>query len=156
MHTQLKIWLVLLFLLCNLVILGCTYTYEKVRIKQHFYSASGLASEQETKQQKKVVQRVYRTLAFAKMQSRAPAAVVNNRGVMCALEGRFIEAEILFKESLKEDLECAAAMNNLGVMYNIVGKRKAAFEWLAKACLIEPENDQFRNNFLAASETVAK
>ncbi|MCX7678155.1 MAG: tetratricopeptide repeat protein [Spirochaetes bacterium] len=101
-------------------------------------------------------QKVCRTVAFAYANAKSPAAVMNNRGVLCALEGRFVEAEVLFKESLKEDFRFAAAMNNLGVMYDVLGNRNAAFEWLSKACLVEPDNDEFRKNFLSACESGIK
>ncbi len=146
-------------LLCSALFFSCAYRYEEVRILRPFSIDKPSAAETfERKERLKSAarQKIFRTRFYAVVGSSKPFAVMNDRGVKCALEGRFIEAELLFKEALKEFPDCAPAMNNLGVVYDIFERRKESFEWLSKACLIEPENDVFRINFLSASETGIK
>jgi tetratricopeptide (TPR) repeat protein len=85
---------------------------------------------------------------FAKYFSTRPAAGINNRGVEYALEGRFKEAEVLFKEAIKEDVTMVPAYNNLGIIYEIFGQKSKAFEMYSSACLKYPDNDYFRKNLL--------
>jgi tetratricopeptide (TPR) repeat protein len=139
--------------------LSCAYRYEEVRIRRYYVPDKGVvAANIGTKESAKHAQRqkVSRRCYFAVMRSSKPFAVLNDRGVQYALEGRFPEAEILFKEALKECPECAPAMNNLGIVYDVFGRRKEAFDWYSRACLMEPNNDVFRENFLSASETGIK
>ena len=77
-----------------------------------------------------------------------PADKINNMGAEYALKGEFKEAEMLFRDALKENPNCAAACGNLGLVYEIFGNRKAAFEMYSRACLLEPGNPVFRENFL--------
>lgn len=142
-------------LLCCAVVSSCAYRYEEVRIRRPFsLNGAGVAPlERKDGGKSGTKQKIFRTSYFAVMGSSKPSAVMNDRGVKCALEGRFVEAELLFKEALKDFPDCAPAMNNLGVVYDIFGKRKESFEWFSRACLTEPDNDVFRDNFLSASET---
>jgi tetratricopeptide (TPR) repeat protein len=138
---------------------SCAYRYEEVRIRRHFIPDRGaVAAIIGTKESAKHAprQKISRRCYFAVMRSSKPFAVMNDRGVQYALEGRFPEAEILFKEALKEYPDCAAAMNNLGIVYDVFGRRKESFDWYSRACLLEPDNDVFRENFLSASETGIK
>lgn len=75
-------------------------------------------------------------------------AVVNKRGVDYIIEGRFKEAVILFKDILKDNSSCGAVWNNLGVVYELFGMNKKAFEMYSRACILEPDNSYFRKNFL--------
>lgn len=146
-------------LLCSALFFSCAYRYEEVRIRRPFAmdNASAAALPERKEGLKGAArQKIFRTSFYALVGSSKPFAVMNDRGVKSALEGRFVEAELLFKEALKEFPDCAPAMNNLGVVYDIFGRRKDAFEWFSRACLIEPDNDVFRANFLSASETGIK
>jgi tetratricopeptide (TPR) repeat protein len=73
---------------------------------------------------------------------------INNKGVEYCLKGRFREAAILFKEVLKEDEDFSAALNNLGIIYELFGNDSDAFTMYSRACLLEPGNEYFRKNFL--------
>jgi tetratricopeptide (TPR) repeat protein len=81
---------------------------------------------------------------------------MNDKGVLYALEGRFREAEIMFRESLKDDPGFAPACNNLAVVYEIFGRGEDSFDMYSRACIIEPDNDIFRENFLNLSDSVKK
>lgn len=85
---------------------------------------------------------------LARISSGEPAARINNRGVALALQGQLKEAAILFEEVLGENKNACAALNNLGVLYEMSGKRDKAFELYSRACLLEPDNEYFRHNFL--------
>lgn len=77
-----------------------------------------------------------------------PLEAINSRGVRSLTAGRLNEAEILFNELVRENARNAAALNNLGVVYEITGRSEEAFDMYSRACLIEPDNDYFRHNFL--------
>jgi len=85
---------------------------------------------------------------LARKPSLSPAAFINNRAVGLALQGRYGEAEILFREALAEDARDAAALNNLGVVCEVNGDREGAFRMYAEACRVEPGNAAFRKNFM--------
>ncbi len=93
---------------------------------------------------------------FALSWSLAPSPRLNDRGVDFAREGKFREAETMFLESLKDDDAFASAYNNLGIVYEIFGRREDSFEMYSKACLLEPGNDVFRDNFLGLSDSTGK
>jgi len=93
---------------------------------------------------------------FAASWSRGPSSRLNDRGVDYALEGKFREAETMFRESLRDDGSFAPAYNNLGIVYEIFGRRNDSFEMYSKACLMEPGNDVFRDNFLGLSDSAVK
>lgn len=110
----------------------------------------------ENKAQKKFVYKVYLKKYFAFSCSPSPAAKINNRGVRLALEGEFEEAQVLFVEAFKEDNKMSAAINNLGIVYDIFGLKAEAFNCYSKACCLEPENKYFKNNFLYLNKDAKK
>lgn len=85
---------------------------------------------------------------LARISSGEPSARIINRGVSLALKGQCKEAAILFEEVLRENADSGAALNNLGVLYELSGKREKAFELYSRACLLEPENEHFQHNLL--------
>lgn len=85
---------------------------------------------------------------FAKIRSFSPVVAINNKGVEYALKGRFKEAEILFKEAIKEDVDFAPAYNNLGIIFEFFCYTEDAFTMYSKACIIDPGNHYYRRNFL--------
>jgi len=85
---------------------------------------------------------------YARIISYSAIAKINNRGVDLAIEGRFPEAEILFKEVSGENNAQGAACNNLGIIYEIFYDREMAFKMYSRACMLQPDNDKFRSNFL--------
>ncbi len=85
---------------------------------------------------------------FADVRSSSPAAVINRKGIGHALDGRFNEARNLFLEAIKEDDSMAAAYNNLGIVYEVFGRRDESFAMYSKACLLEPDNGNFKKNLL--------
>ncbi|GEM_PF-602539 len=93
--------------------------------------------------------RFYLKKYFALTYGTSPVDRMNKKGVEYALQGKFKEAEILFQEILKEEARCGAALNNLGIVYEIFCHYDRAFRMYAQACLLEPENEKFRSNFLS-------
>jgi tetratricopeptide (TPR) repeat protein len=91
---------------------------------------------------------VYYKRYFAKSFSFSMPDEINNRGVELALDGKFAEAGILFSETIKEDNNSPEAYNNLGVIYELQNKTDHAFDMYSKACMIAPDNEFYRQNFL--------
>ncbi len=102
------------------------------------------------------VQKVRAIRHLAASASGAPASLLNDRGVRYALEGKFREAELMFSEAMKDDASFAPACNNLGVVCEIFGRREESFSMYSRACLMEPSNDTFRENFLNLSDSAVK
>ncbi len=90
---------------------------------------------------------------LARKSGLSPVAAINNWGVDLAIEGRYGQAEILFREVLAEDALEPAARNNLAVVYEITGNRDGAFRMYLEACRIAPDNVVFRNNFIISPVT---
>jgi tetratricopeptide (TPR) repeat protein len=90
---------------------------------------------------------------LALMGPSSPVASINDRGVGLAEQGRYGEAEILFREVLAEDPGANAAFNNLGVICELAGRRDEAFRHYSTACLGEPNNTVFRNNFRSFTDS---
>ncbi len=84
---------------------------------------------------------------FTRMRSLSPVAVINNRAVELSAQGRFGEAEILFREVVAEDPREPAGYNNLGILCELSGRRDEAFRMYAAACRLRPGNAAFKRNF---------
>ena len=175
MPKPLKIFIRLKVLICSVLasvlLIGC-YGYSSLRLTRRadFSGMSlhpGIAGDsrnegvailpvhrQDGKSGK--TQKTYLIRRLAKSWSRAHHARANNMGVRYALEGRFREAETMFRESMKENDRFAPACNNLGVVYEIFGRREESFHFYSCACLLEPNNDIFRENFLGLSDSAVK
>lgn len=89
---------------------------------------------------------------FCRILSWSPRAEINNSAVELALEGKLPEAEILFRDVIEDDPNEAAAHNNLGIIYEIAGDMKAAFDMYSRACILDPGNVVFRQNFMTCIE----
>lgn len=92
---------------------------------------------------------VYRPKFLARVYRFSGTGDINNRGVDLALQGNFDGAAACFMEVLAGGTLEAAASNNLGVVYDVTGRRDEAFAMYAKACLMEDDNEYFRMNFLS-------
>jgi len=119
-------------------------------------AGSGFAAEGATAKSPVRYHAVKLERSLARTAATGPASHINNRGVDLAVEGRFNEAVVLFRESLKEEPDFPAALNNLGVVSELFGMREKAFELYSRACLLDPDNDRFRNNFLFMTDTAPK
>ncbi|MBP6993165.1 MAG: tetratricopeptide repeat protein [Spirochaetes bacterium] len=84
---------------------------------------------------------------FTRMRSLSPVAAINNRAVELSAQGRFGEAEILFREVVAEDPREPAGYNNLGILCELSGRRDEAFRMYAAACRLRPGNAAFKRNF---------
>jgi tetratricopeptide (TPR) repeat protein len=127
-----------------LLLQGC-YSYKPLVIKSRVSVKDFVPSEKNSRKFFIKKNKKY----FAYIRSSSPIAKINNRGVELALKGKFLDAESLFKESIQEDGEQPAVYNNLGIIYEIFKLREKAFNMYSKACIKEPENVNFRNNFLS-------
>ncbi|MDY6935498.1 MAG: hypothetical protein SVZ03_14890 [Spirochaetota bacterium] len=94
------------------------------------------------------IYKIYLKRYFAKSVSFSPIARINNRGVEYAMSGYFGKALILFNESINEYKSYPPAYNNLGIIYELFGHRQEAYKMYSKACLLEPENEYFKKNFI--------
>ncbi len=141
-------------LLATLVITSC-YTYREVLMfrkysvpgveKRGEYPGEIAAAGDEEKDGKFIRAGAVRYLALICPPS--PVAAINNRGVMLAAEGYHGAAGILFREAASEDRSSAAAINNSAVIYEITGRREDAFRMYTTACMLDPYNRRFRDNF---------
>ena len=101
---------------------------------------------------KKSGDRIYLNRYFAESGSTVPIAKINNRGVEYARNGKFIDASFLFEEVLKEDDKFAPAYNNLGIIFELFSRNDDAFRMYSKACILDPDNEYYRSNFLYSRE----
>ncbi len=131
-------------LLLALLLTGC-YSYRPFVIKTKITVKDIVPSEKNSK--KYFIKKNLKYFVY--IRSSSPIAGINNRGVDLALEGRFHDAESLFRESIREESDQAAVYNNLGIIYEIFRLRKKAFDMYSQACIKEPDNSYFRNNFLS-------
>jgi hypothetical protein len=131
--------------------MGSCYRYQ-VLPSERRYSLHRAASAEDGEGGKREYRyRVAVERIFARRISLSPAAVVNNSAVDSALEGRFGEADILFREVLVEDGHDPAAYNNLGIICELTGNRNEAFMMYMEACRLDPRNAVFRANYITFS-----
>ena len=163
--------------LCSVLIaalvFGCGYRYSALRISRaadfaplsrHQGIGDGTGAAVTAKARDGVshakrtgsAQKVHVPRYLAGSYSGAPFSRMNDRGVRYALEGRFREAETMFREALKDNPDFAPACNNLAVVCEIFGRREDSFSLYSRACILEPGNDVFRENFLSLSESAVK
>lgn len=142
------------FLLIVLIFASSCYSYSTVRIvrrveivRNSSSPASGFIrnSKSGEKHTRKISVKKY----FAGICSFSPVSSINKKAIEIALEGRFEEAAVLFGDVIKEDSELSAAYNNLGIVFEFMGKQDDAFYMYSKACLIDPDNALFKRNFLS-------
>ncbi len=132
--------------------LSC-YRYHAIRIEHRSDAALLAAAKEQTSvgsraSNDKASRSVYVIKRFADMSASSPVAMINRKGIEYALEGRFNEARNLFLEAIKEDASMAAAYNNLGIVYEVFGRKEESFAMYSKAFFLEPDNDHFRRNLL--------
>ncbi|HSV97858.1 MAG TPA: hypothetical protein VLM75_13130 [Spirochaetota bacterium] len=135
-----------------LACLSC-YRYHAIRIEHRADAALLFAGKEAGPAEAraandKSTRSVYTIKRFADVRSSSPAAVINRKGIEHALEGRFNEARNLFLEAIKEDDSMAAPYNNLGIVYEVFGRKEESFDMYSRACLLESNNDYFRKNLL--------
>jgi tetratricopeptide (TPR) repeat protein len=80
---------------------------------------------------------------------------LNHTGVKYALGGKLKEAEIIFTEVLYEDKQFAPALNNLALVFELMDNYDQAFSYYSAACLTDPGNQWFMQNFLLFCDTVS-
>jgi tetratricopeptide (TPR) repeat protein len=96
--------------------------------------------------------RIPRTIAF--MGGSSARDMMNDRAAEYMMQGKFPQAEILLQSLLSDYPGCAQANNNLGIVYESAGDLMKAFQYLSKACLLEPDNEYYRKN-LKSLDTAA-
>ena len=119
------------------LVLASCYSYQAVPVERA-YSAGGPDA---------VVFRMSADRYVARIRSRSPVAAINNRAIDLCRQGRFEEAEILFREVVAEAPGEPAGYNNLGVVCEINGRRDEAFARYAAACRLLPGDIRFKKNF---------
>jgi tetratricopeptide (TPR) repeat protein len=88
--------------------------------------------------------RIPRTIAF--MGGSSARDMMNDKAAEYIVQGKFPQAEILLLSLLSDYPGCAQANNNLGIVYESAGDAAKAFQYLSKACLLEPDNEYYRKN----------
>ena len=142
------------FIMPALLLVSC-YSYTNVRVTRRITNAPVMREKPapdllrlrgriKTQQDHRAKVRLKKNLA--RMVSLSPVAKINNHAVDLVLAGRFIEAERLFREVIREQGNAAAAYNNLGVVYEIFNRRDQAFRMYSRACILEPDNRRFKKN----------
>ena len=106
-------------------------------------------SSRHAKKEKRKTYRFFVKKSLVIVHVPSPLGTINNRGVKFALEGRYYEAVYLFNEVIREDGKSAFACTNAGIVYEILGKNDDAFRMYGRACMIEPDNEEYRQNFLS-------
>ncbi len=137
--------MMILAVLSSLVMDSC-YCYRSVPAERRYGlhrtgAADDGAAAKRTFRYRVAVERV-----FARRMAPSPAADINNRAVDSVLEGRYGEAEILFREVIEEDVHDPAAYNNMGIICELAGHRDEAFRMYMEACRLDPRNEVFRAN----------
>ena len=144
----------------SILILQSCYSFEPVSIQRKYVPEKIVKSGDENPESAENVSRPYDKAAyrtkiikfFARIRSSSPVSVINNHAVDLSIQERYNEAEILFKEVIAEDSKSAAGYNNLGVIYEFLGNSEEAFRMYTKACLLEPENTEFRKNLMTFTD----
>ncbi len=144
----LKHLLMIAAMLAPVAMTSC-YSYQAVSVeRRHGLYRYGVAGDEAGTRKPAARFRVAVRKVFARELAPSPAAAINNRAVDLAVEGRYGQAEILFREVLAEDGSDPAAYNNLGIICELNGSRDEAFRMYLEACRLMPGNDAFRGNFL--------
>jgi Flp pilus assembly protein TadD, contains TPR repeats len=131
------------------------YSYQAVSVDRKFIIERSGADDTATAGKARAGSAAFRLPVkkiFVRMNSLSPVAVINNRAVDLSSQGRFGEAEILFREVLLEDGPDPAVYNNLGIICEAAGNRDEAFRMYTAACRLMPKNDVFRHNFLSFAD----
>jgi len=123
-----------------LAVLVSCYSYQEVPVERKF--AAGAPDRMSSPAYRLSVKKY-----FARLRSFTPVAAINNRAVELAAQGRFGEAEILFREVVAEDAGEPAGYNNLGIVCEITGSRDEAFRMYMTALRLLPGNAAFKKNF---------
>ena len=128
------------------------YTWSKVRLVYRYdLSAIAYSSVPIKEPIEKKELRAEKIKYLAGMYGKTPSAVINNQAVKLCLEGKFPEAEILFRQIENADPVYPAARNNLGVVYESAGDFRSAAECYLDALTHEPDNEKFRINYMTAA-----
>jgi hypothetical protein len=77
-----------------------------------------------------------------------PESDIIRRGVDEALNGNFIEAEILFLQ-VNDNFNDGSVENNLAVIYELTKRKKEAHIMYTNALIKSPDNPKFRSNLLS-------
>jgi tetratricopeptide (TPR) repeat protein len=148
------------YLALSILILQSCYSFEPVTIQRKYVPGRIVKSGDESPDSAESTSRPYDKAAyrtkiikfFARIRSSSPVSVINNRAVDLSVQERYNEAEILLKEVIAEDSKSAAGYNNLGVIYELLENSEEAFRMYTKACQLEPENAEFRENLMTFTD----
>jgi Flp pilus assembly protein TadD len=78
------------------------------------------------------------------------APALDGLGCVALLEGNYVRAESYFLKALELDPSYRTPLANLGVLYDLLGKRKEALKLYEAALRSNPSNPRIRNNIAAA------
>lgn len=155
-------------LLSFLIILLSCSTYPSIKISSNLLNKSDvLKKEKKTKLNKFFKQysllneedkgylaakdisgRIYYRRFLIYSSSLSIPAEINNKAVEYVIKGMYDKAKFLFIEALNEGNNFVPALNNLGVVYELLRQKNRAFKMYSSACLKDPEDEFIRWNFL--------
>ena len=88
--------------------------------------------------------------AFQVAYEIAPSAgALDGLGCVALLSRNFAQAERLFLRALETEPEYRNALGNLGLLYELTGRRREALQLYQAAIRSNPRNFRFRNNLAA-------
>ncbi len=125
--------------------------YQPIQISRKFDFATLDKNNQIQSLKKKKSVQVYtynQTRFFKIISGSSPIASLNNKAVENGLQRNYNEAKILFEQIINEDPDIAAVNNNLGLIYEFLGNKERALDLYNRACVLEPDNEYFKDNFL--------
>lgn len=140
-------------ILMSILAFESCYSYQTVSVERKYtIERSGMDDGGTAGRADSVMYRLPIKKFFVRMSSLSPVAVINNWAVELSAQGRFGEAEFLFREALAEDAGDAALYNNLGVICEVAGNRNEAFRMYDAACRLMPQNHVFRQNLASFAD----
>ncbi|MCP4136040.1 MAG: tetratricopeptide repeat protein [bacterium] len=137
-----KVITLVLLMLAGLGAVSCN-SYSPIRVHQRSRNVLPALSTPGTQYSRRYFAPVDELSLFS-----SPLSEINNQAITLALEGQFAQAERLLKEILNEEKNSGAVYNNLGIIYEVFNRHDKAFSMYSTACLLNPDNQYYRKNFL--------
>jgi Flp pilus assembly protein TadD len=130
-----------------MVTVGAVGCFQAAGVPEHIYERALLLVDEGTMQlrEQKFIEA---EATFAIAREMAPlAAAVDGKGCALMMQGRFDEAEQLFREAYDMDKEYDEALGNLALLYDVRGEPARAREVYELFLRTNPEVGTVRNNY---------
>ncbi|MBN2041450.1 MAG: hypothetical protein JW864_15530 [Spirochaetes bacterium] len=155
----------ILFLSFSFILFSCS-TYSSININSRFLNDSGTDKKEGDEGLNRIQERyslqkkenkgyfsgykknrIYDTRYLIRSSGISMHAEINNKAVEYINNGMYEKAEFLLAEALIEKKDFIPALNNQGVVYELLRQRENAFKMYSSACLKNPENELIKWNF---------